>query len=144
MLTARCARAWLEDKLELFVLSFVAQPLHDVTDKGDEVDRFRIALQAAIVGFAHVQQVLKEPAEVLGRAVGFGDKVSGALVDGGGGGVEREAKVAFDRRHRGTHLVAGGANELGFLAFLGLFLRHVTKDDDDSTAWLAADGRNDE
>ena len=40
--------------------------------------------------------------------------------------------------------MAGGANEFGFLAFLGLFLRHVTKDDDNPTAWLAADGRNDE
>jgi len=54
VLTASCARAWLEDKLEFFVLGLVAQPLHNVADKGDEVDCFRIALQAAIVGFAHV------------------------------------------------------------------------------------------
>ena len=96
MLTASRARAWLEDKLELFILGLVAQPLHNVANKGDEVDRFRIALQAAIVGFAHVQQVLEEPAEVLSRAVGFGNEVAGALVDGGGGGVKGEAKVALD------------------------------------------------
>ena len=76
--------------------------------------------------------------------MGFGNEVAGALVDGGSGGVQGEAKVALDRRHRGTHLVAGGANELGFLAFLGLFLRHITKDDDNPTARLTADGRNDE
>ena len=84
----------------------------------------------SITELGGIEEVMKEMTEMLGSGVSSGKIATGALVDSGGLGVKREAEVAFDRGDRSAHLVRGGRDKLGLLAFLGELFGDVTEGDD--------------
>ena len=94
-------------------------------------------MQATIIGFAYIEQVLKKPTKVLGGFMRLSDEITGFFVNLGGLRVERKSQVAFDTCDGGTHFMARSANKFGSLAFVGFFGSNITEHHNDAAPKLA-------